>query len=121
MARALAERTRPWNYGPTLASQAIEAGQGWVQRLGPVPSDPSQRARWRREVSTIAAYRDRWHLTGPAPIGTVAKVGCTEQMSQFRLAFAVSENAQNISQIAGTKQANISHDVSIDVVLGVER
>jgi hypothetical protein len=122
MARALTEREQAMELrARTLANQAIEAGQGWVQRLGPAPNDPAHRARWRREVSTIAAYRDRWHLTGSAPIGAGSKVGSTEQMSQFRRALAAAEHARAISQVAGTKQADVNHDVSMDVVLGVER
>jgi hypothetical protein len=121
MARALTEREQAMEQrAGTLANQAIEAGQGWVQHLGPAPNDPEQLARWRRQVSTIAAYRDRWHITGPAPVGNGSKVGGTEQMSQVRRAFAAAENARAISKVAGTKQADISHDVSIDVVLGVE-
>ena len=68
MARALTEREQAMELrARTLANQAIEAGHGWVQRLGPAPDHPGHRARWLREVSTIAAYRDRWHITGPAP------------------------------------------------------
>ncbi len=99
MARALTEREQAMEIrARTLANQAIEAGHGWVQRLGPAPDDPGLRARWLREVSTIAAYRDRWHITGPAPIGTVRKVGSTEQMSQFRRALAAAEHARVTTQ-----------------------
>jgi conjugative relaxase-like TrwC/TraI family protein len=121
MARALTEREQAMEIrARALGNQAIEAGQGWVRRLGPAPDDPGQRARWRREVSTIAAYRDRWHITGPAPIGTVSNVGSTERISQFQRALAAAKHAQAISQVAGTKQADVNHDVSMDVVPGVE-
>jgi hypothetical protein len=91
-----------------------------VKRLGPAPDDPGHGARWRREVSIIAAYRDRWQISDPAPIGTATKIGSTEQMSQFRRALAAAERARVISQLAGTKQADVNHDVSIDVGLRVE-
>ena len=71
----------------TLANQAIEARHGWVQRLGPAPDDPGHRARWLREVSTIAAYRDRWHITGPRTLGGRDDVKSIEQ-SQLQRALA---------------------------------
>ena len=82
-----------------------------MQRLGPLPEDPGHRARWLREVSIIAAYRDRWRITGPAPIDNASKVGSTEQMSQFRRAFAAAEHARAISQAVGTTQVCTSHNV----------
>jgi conjugative relaxase-like TrwC/TraI family protein len=121
MARALTERDNAMELrARALANQAIEAGHSWVKRLGPAPDDPGHGARWRREVSIIAAYRDRWQISDPAPIGTATKIGSTEQMSQFRRALAAAERARVISQLAGTKQADVNHDVSIDVGLRVE-
>lgn len=51
----------------TLAGQAVQAGQPWVQRLGPPPTDLAQRAAWEQQVRTIAAYRDRYGITGTDP------------------------------------------------------
>lgn len=53
----------------TLAGQAVQAGQPWVQRLGPPPTDLAQRAAWEQQVRTIAAYRDRYGITGTDPLG----------------------------------------------------
>ncbi|MGH3157153.1 MAG: ATP-dependent DNA helicase, partial [Streptosporangiaceae bacterium] len=53
-----------------LASQAIQDGQPWVRRLGPPPTDPARRAAWEQQVRTIAAYRDRYSITGPDPLGS---------------------------------------------------
>ena len=52
-----------------LAGQAIQEGQSWVRRLGPPPIDPDRREAWERQVRTIAAYRDRYSITGPGPLG----------------------------------------------------
>ena len=52
-----------------LAKEAIISGHSWVQRLGSLPSDPSRRERRMREVSTIAAYRDRWHIASEHILG----------------------------------------------------
>jgi hypothetical protein len=52
-----------------LASEAVREGQSWVRRLGPPPADLAQRAVWEQQVRTIAAYRDRYGITGPDPLG----------------------------------------------------
>ena len=64
MAQALAERDHTMEERTrVVAVQGIESGQAWAAALGTVPDDPARRARWVREVSTVAAYRDRWHIT----------------------------------------------------------
>ena len=73
MARALAERDQAMEQRAlSLAEEAITAGQSWVRPLGAPPSEPAQRERWLREVSTVAAYRDRWHIEGQRPLGAAA-------------------------------------------------
>ena len=52
-----------------LASQAVREGQPWVRRLGPPPTDPPRRAAWEQQIRTITAYRDRYGITGPDPLG----------------------------------------------------
>ena len=52
-----------------LAGQAVRERQTWVRRFGPPPADPARRAAWEQQVRTIAAYRDRHHITGPDPLG----------------------------------------------------
>ena len=121
MAEALAERdVAMQERALTVAAQAIEAGAGWVQRLGSLPSDPSRRARWVREVSTVAAYRDRWHITEQRSIGAKSDVGSTEQMSQRRRALAAAERAVAISHDAHGEQASPAWEPQIEVVRGVE-
>jgi hypothetical protein len=83
MMLALAERHRAMEErGRTLAIQAIESRAQWMQRLGAVPSDSVRRSLWLREVSTIAAYRDRWHIPRERGIGNQSEVGSTEQVVQ---------------------------------------
>jgi hypothetical protein len=121
MAGALAEREQAMETrARTLAYQAIEAGQTWVQHLGPVPADRRDRTRWFRKVSTIAAYRERWHITGSTPIGTVTQADGTERISQFRRANAAAEHAQAISLGTEGRQNNLGPQVEVDIVQGVE-
>jgi hypothetical protein len=70
MARALAERDQAMEArARVVAIQGIESGQPWAKALGVIPDDAAWRARWVREVSTVAAYQDRWHITGEETIG----------------------------------------------------
>ena len=55
------------------------AGNRWVQRSRGAPRDSDRRARWLRELSTVAAYRDRWHITGDDPSGRAVDGVSTEQ------------------------------------------
>jgi hypothetical protein len=67
MAHALAERDQAMEErARTLADQAVETGESWVQRLGNPPAAPGRREHWMREASTVAAYRDRWHIPARA-------------------------------------------------------
>ncbi|HWG01455.1 MAG TPA: hypothetical protein VG164_06355 [Trebonia sp.] len=52
-----------------LASQAVQEGQPWAQRLGLPPTDPARRAAWEQQVRMIAAYRDRHAIKGLDPLG----------------------------------------------------
>lgn len=52
-----------------LAENAIRAKAPWVRRLGEAPSDRHERTRWEQAIVTIAAYRDRYCITSPKPLG----------------------------------------------------
>jgi hypothetical protein len=52
-----------------LARSAIQSRAAWVQRIGPEPLDGPGREAWAKTVETVAAYRDRHSITGPAPLG----------------------------------------------------
>jgi hypothetical protein len=122
MARALAERERAMETrARTLASQAVEAREAWVRRLGRAPDDRGHRARWLREVSTIAAYRDRWRITGPRTLGGGDDVTSVEQTSQLQRALVAGERARAMSRAVGATETSTGHEVEIDAVRGVER
>ena len=52
-----------------LAEEAIRINAPWTKRLGPRPQDRGDRARWSRAVVTVAAYRDRYSIYSPKPLG----------------------------------------------------
>ena len=77
-------------------------------------------ARWLREVSTIAAYRERWHITEQRSIGGKTDVGSTEQMGQRQRALAAAERAVAISHDAYGQQASPAWEPQIEVGWGIE-
>lgn len=52
---------------------ALQDGETWTVALGPEPKDDKAAAIWRRHARTVAAYRDRYNITGPAPLGAPAE------------------------------------------------
>ena len=123
MARALAERD--WameDRARTLAEQAVEAHHGWASRLGAPPSDPSRRERWMWEVSTVAAYRDRWHLTGRRVVDADADAGSIDQKTQRQRAQIAMKRAVAISRIeTDQRQSGPVPEVAVEMRRGVER
>uniref|UniRef100_UPI0026146429 ATP-dependent DNA helicase n=1 Tax=Ferrimicrobium sp. TaxID=2926050 RepID=UPI0026146429 len=80
-----------------LAERAIEERAKWVQHLGEMPSDPTHRAAWLANVATIAAYRERWNITGNAVIGKKECVDSIEQLGQWRRARVAARVAVRLS------------------------
>lgn len=69
MAQALTERADAINArARALVDRDIAGGAPWLRTLGNPPADPLRREQWTREVATIAAYRERWNVTGSDPI-----------------------------------------------------
>ncbi len=52
---------------------ALQDGETWTVALGPEPKDAKTAAIWRRHARTVAAYRDRYSITSPAPLGAPAE------------------------------------------------
>lgn len=52
---------------------ALQDGETWTVALGPEPKDDRAAMIWRRHARTVAAYRDRYSITGPAPLGAPAE------------------------------------------------
>lgn len=52
-----------------LGQRAIRDRPAWVDQLGPAPDSAASLARYIADVTTIAAYREQHHVTGPDPLG----------------------------------------------------
>ena len=114
MARALAERDEAMERrARTLAEQAVEDGHSWVQRLGNPPADPVRRERWMRALSTVAAYRDRWHISGERVLGATADMTSIEQRDQRRKALAAAKRAQTLAPQIGLQQVESGVDLPL--------
>jgi hypothetical protein len=121
MARALAERHVAMEQRAlSLAQEAIMDRQGWVRPLGSPPSDPALRDRWLRDVSTVAAHRDRWHIEGPRPLGMAPEQENREQTAQRKRALAAGERARAISATKTDQRIASGLEVDVGTPQGVE-
>lgn len=56
-----------------LLDTALTEKHKWITKLGVQPKQARAAQAWRNAVRTIAAYRDRYGITGPAPLGAPAE------------------------------------------------
>ncbi len=80
-----------------LAERAIEERAKWVQLLGQMPSDPARQAAWLANVATVAAYRERWNITGSTVIGKEECVDSIEQLGHWKRAKVAARAATRLS------------------------
>jgi conjugative relaxase-like TrwC/TraI family protein len=121
MANALAERDLAMEQrARTLAEQAVETDQSWVRRIGTPPPSAARRERWMSEVSTVAAYRDRWHIFGQSTLGKQSDVDNSEQTSQRQRALAAAARAMAISGAEMEQQMSPSPEVAVELQRGIE-
>ena len=94
MARALTDRDHAMELRTlSLAVEAIARGDSWVRSLGGPPSRADSKERWLREVSTVAAHRDRWNVEGRQPLGVKPDLENLEQAAQRKWALPAGERA----------------------------
>jgi hypothetical protein len=121
MARALTERDHAMELRAlSLAAEAIARRDSWVRSLGDPPSGALRRERWLREVSTIAAYRDRWNVEGQRPLGAAPDREEVEQTTQRKRALAAGERAKAISAGTMSRQIAPGSEVHVGTPQGVE-
>jgi conjugative relaxase-like TrwC/TraI family protein len=121
LAEALLERDRAMEArARVLALEALEAGQDWVRQLGSPPSHPLDRERWLKEVSTVAAYRDRWHISGQRVIGASSESGTTEQRGHWRRAQGAGRRALALGRGQTTQVTSVGVDQQVEAQRGVD-
>ncbi len=95
MRAALEERkTLIEHRATTIAETATTAGEPWTATLGIAPSDARRRQAWLKQVRVIAAFRDRYAVTDPAPLGQDR--GDANQRLDAERARAALHNAQRL-------------------------
>ena len=52
-----------------ILDTALKDHEPWVKQLGNPPSDERGQRQWHRIARTVAAYRDRYQITGTHPLG----------------------------------------------------
>jgi len=99
MVRALNERDAAIEARAcTLAAQAVECSAPWTAPVGPPPAEPAVRHAWAEELRVVAAYRERWAITGPAPVGSEANVATIEQIGHYKRALAAVARAATLAR-----------------------
>ena len=79
-----------------LLDIALTEKHGWITKLGVQPKQARAAQAWRNAARTIAAYRDRYGVTGPAPLGVPAETE-TQKLDAARAPTAL-DRAQNLAQ-----------------------
>lgn len=99
--RALTER-RDLIEAPATAllSTALNEKQTWTQALGTPPKDAKTVATWRRLARTVAAYRDRYDITEPTPLGPSAAENDAQKIDAAR-AKAALDRARSLARVTG--------------------
>lgn len=108
MRQALAERrdliqTR----ADTLLSHALHDDADWVKELGAPPKQATAAQSWRRAAVTVAAYRDRYGITGQAVLGSPAESDA-QKVDAARARVAL-DRAQTLAQTERREQEHTWH------------
>jgi hypothetical protein len=70
MRQALSERRKLIEArASTILDTALDAAEPWTAVLGAEPNDQPTATAWRNAARTVAAYRDRYQITSPHPLG----------------------------------------------------
>lgn len=96
-----------------LLDVAIGRGAAWMHRLGKPPQDPTQRERWVRAATSVAAYRDRYKTTSDLPLAGGAASDAQRADRQralvaLREAVALSSASRNESRAVGAELQAVS-------------
>lgn len=97
MRRALTERRDLIEArAATLLDTALGDDAPWATELGTEPTDAKQAATWRRLAVVVAAYRDRYGITGPGALGTPS--GDEAQKIDAARAHAALDRARSLAR-----------------------
>lgn len=70
MQKALTERRNLIQQrADAVLDQALSNEEEWILTVGEEPAEAEAASSWRRELRTVAVYRDRYNITGNEPLG----------------------------------------------------
>lgn len=86
-----------------------------MARLGQPSSRLEARERWEAHAATVALYRYRYEITGPAPLGDVKTITTADQAAEHRaaqIALARARRARQptVSRFERRQQQVVSRD-----------
>ena len=73
-----------------VLDKAVTDGATWIVSLGEAPASGSGRERWLQAARTIAAYRDRYSVATPSPLG-LRPEATAQRIDHFRAGVALDE------------------------------
>lgn len=85
-----------------LLDAAVSESEEWIVVLGKQPKPERAAQMWRRAARTVAAYRDRYGIADPLPLGAPAE-GDAQKVDAAR-ARAALDRAQNLTQAEQREQ-----------------
>jgi conjugative relaxase-like TrwC/TraI family protein len=115
MQQALQERADAMeNRATALLHEMLEMQADWLRRLGTPPADERSRTQWIDQARVVVAYRDRWNVHSPEPLGDSAH--SVEQAAQERRAAAAVARARAIANRSrdGATEAQLRQTVRIE-------
>lgn len=84
METALAQRQELIEaYARELLRDSQNVGAAWVTKLGQPGSHPEALALWKAHAATVALYRYRFEITGPAPLGDTKTIATADQAAEY--------------------------------------
>jgi len=111
--RALSEREVAIQQAAAAALRRDRAsGASWVYRLPPEPGpeQPFEQRRWTSAALTIAAFRERWGISDPRPLGPTPGAGDgIAQQADLRRAQAALAGVTSGQRSALTSSARLAH------------
>lgn len=84
------------SHARAILEEAVASRQGWVRRLGELPSDSAERERWLVAASTVAAYRDRYQITSNSVLGGGVSTDA-QRAERARALLGVHEAARTVA------------------------
>ena len=81
-----------------LTETARSDREPWVVAMGPEPRDPARASAWRALVRIVAAYRDRYGITGERPLGGEA-ITTAQQLDASRARMAIEHACRLAAEV----------------------